>query len=125
MKRLFRFLISFVGVYKKNSRMRTIRCSGRGGGVVCPGRVSAQGGCLPWGVSAQGGCLSGVSAQGGVHPRGPEAHTPHPREQNHRQVQRHYLSAATVVDSKNHLDLQKFIHQRCCTIISEHWREKL
>ena len=58
-----------------SSRMRTVRCSshrgvsvreglpGGGGGVcpgdVCPGGVSAQGGCLPGGVSAKGGCVAG------------------------------------------------------------------
>ena len=63
-----------------SSRMRTVRCSRRLLGGVCPGRGSAQG------VSAQGVCLGGVSAQGGcVFPRGvcPEGCRPPPsRGQN-------------------------------------------
>ena len=41
-----------------SSRMRTVRCSGRllGQGGVCPGRVSAWGGCLLGGGCLPDGC---------------------------------------------------------------------
>ena len=45
-----------------SNRMRTIRCSGRLGGVCLPRGVSAQGVCLPWGSICPGGwgvCLEG------------------------------------------------------------------
>ena len=54
----------------QSSRMRTVRCSGRGGGGVCPGvclpgRVSAHGGvCLGGGAPARGG---GVCPNAGIH----------------------------------------------------------
>ena len=46
-----------------------------------------EGRYLPSGVSAQGGLLRGVADT----PLGPEVDTP--REQNDRQVQKHYLAA--------------------------------
>ena len=72
----------------------------RGGvGCVCPSVCVCAGVCLPecvcvcWGVSARvcvcvlgGVCLGGCTLN---------------REQNHRQVSKHYLSATTVVDGKN------------------------
>ena len=64
--------------------MRTVRCSGRLGGMM-----SARGG---------GGCLPG-----GVCPDTP------PREQSHRRVQKHYPPATTVADGNRFITKTKII----------------
>ena len=68
------------------------------GGCTCPGGVPAQGVYLPGGVHLPRGegvpAQRGVPAQGGVYLTQVHAgiHTPPPREQNDRQVQKYYLA---------------------------------
>ena len=88
LKMSLKLVVNTYEIRMHSSRMRTVLCSGRLGGV-----------CQGEGVSDQGGvCIGGQSAQEGCLPR--RVYTT-PRGQNDRHLWKHYIFATTVADSNN------------------------